>query len=555
MPVQLECKHYAPLQVEDGTTLEQLLGQLDPPLYPRPLAALVNGQRQELSYPLFTDSKIEFLDYHCPEGWRIYQRSLVFIMRASSRELFPERELWVSHSQNDGYFCWLDHADGTPVDIQELHQLEQRMREHVAAKTPIVRTELSRTDIISYFRSNGQEGKARLMERRNEKYISLYHMGEFTDYCFGRMAPSADYINEFSLLPCQSGFVLRLPLRSFIGQQSIEVQPRQLQTILAESAEWSELMGVRTVDDLNCICESGRQAFLDLTLSAETLQERQLHRVSDEIFSCFPQVRLVLLAGPSSTGKTTTTRRLAIQFRTLGIRPVVISLDDYFYDRDKTPLREDGHPDFENLVALDVQRFNRDMLDLLAGKETVLPRYDFISGKSIPEDRRLRLADNEILLVEGIHALNEQLSATIPHKNKRRIFASPMNQINLDAGTPIASSDNRLLRRIVRDRQFRGHSAEATLENWNEVRYGEHRNIFPWQRNADFFINTSLIYELPVLRPFAEEALCEVAEDSPVYHDAQRMLRIIRYVEPADSSLVPTTSILREFIGGGLFND
>ena len=323
---------------------------------------------------------------------------------------------------------------------------------------------------------------------------------------------------------------------------------------MSEFHDWSALMGIRTVDELNEIVERPGDDFTDLVLIAETLQERYLHDISDAIFADFPRVRLVLLAGPSSSGKTSTCRRLGIQFRTLGVHPVQISMDDYYVDRSKTPLGPDGQPDYECVEALDVELFQRNMRELLEGKEASLPKYDFKEGRSIHDHRRLRLAQDQILIVEGIHALNPRLSDSIPPEQKRRIFISALTQLNLDAYNPLSASDNRLIRRMVRDMQFRNLSPSNTLALWDKVRRGENIHIYPHHDNADFFINSVLIYELPVLRPLAEGPLADIGPDDPNYLEAQRVLRLIRMFSPAPADAVPRSSILQEFLGHSLFD-
>lgn len=547
------------LRVQAGTTLQQVEAML-PEMQYRPLAALVNNSLQEMDYPLLTDSQISWLDVAMPEGWRIYQRSSIFLMQAAAKKLFPGRELWVSHLETNGYYCWLRDEQGLNASAADINKLEQAMRELVQQQLPISRREIARADAAAFFRKQNNEGKASLIDRRQENYASLYTLGDMTDYLFGRMVINTCYIEDFSLLPYEFGFLLCLPTRSFVGcpesaNKEEHVQAGMVNASVADYTEWSELMNVRTASDLNLMVEAGSREFLDFTLAAEALQDRFLHGISDKIYADFPTARLILIAGPSSAGKTTTTRRLAIQFRTLGIRSLVISLDDYFFDRDKTPLTAEGKPDLESISAVDTASFTRDMLDLLAGKEVALPRYDFVLGKSIPNHRSIRLAENQILLVEGIHALNSALTKDIPPQNKRGIFISTMNQVNLDNCTPFSTSDNRLLRRMVRDCQFRGYNAEQTLLHWGDVRLGEQKYIFPWAKNADFFINSSLLYEIPVLRPLAEPALREIGSDSPCYLDAQRLLKLIGYFAPADSEVVPSTSLLREFIGNGLLGD
>ena len=541
------------MELEEGTTLEQLsrFRILDRP----PVAALVNGSLQELDYPLFIDSRVQWLDHNSNMGWRIYRRSLIFLLRLVVGERFPGLNLQVSHSLAQGMFCWLVGEEGRQNNPARVAAIEKRMKQYVEAGLRLKKTTLSRADAAAYFAGRGQEGKASLIRRRSEPTVTLYQAGDYRDYYFGKMVSSMSVLTDFHLEPFDDGFVLYLPARGYLGYDAQQDYPTlRLQATLSEYNDWSNLMGIRTVDELNAIVERPGDDFTDLVLIAETLQERYLHDISDAIYADFPQVRLVLLAGPSSSGKTSTCRRLGIQFRTLGVHPVQISMDDYYVDRDRTPLGPDGQPDYECVEALNIDLFQQNMHDLLEGREASLPRYDFKSGKSLKDHRRLRLAEDQILIVEGIHALNPKLSDTIPLENKRRIFISALTQLNLDPYNPISVSDNRLIRRIVRDMQFRNLSPATTLSLWNKVRRGEHIHIFPYQENADFFINSVLIYELPVLRPLVEGPLAEIGPEDPNYLEAQRVLRLIRMFSPAPADAVPRSSILQEFLGHSLFD-
>ena len=541
------------LQVEEGSTLEQVASSLS--FVRQPVAAIVNGSVQELDYPLYIDSQVQWVDYNSSLGWRIYRRSIVFLLRLVVGERFPALRLQVSHSLSQGLFCWLEGPEGRRNDAAHIASIEKRMKAYTQANLRLKKTSISREDAAAYFVSQGQSGKASLVLRRPEPAITMYQAQDYRDYYFGKMATNFSCLEDFRLEPFVDGFVLHLPKREYLGRdKELGYLPLQLQTTMSEFHDWSALMGIRTVDELNEIVERDGDDFTDLVLIAETLQERYLHDVSDAIFADFPKVRLVLLAGPSSSGKTSTCRRLGIQFRTLGVYPVQISMDDYYVDRDKTPLGPDGQPDYECVEALDVELFQQNMRDLLEGKEASLPRYDFKEGKSIKDHRRLRLGDDEILIVEGIHALNPVLSDSIPKEQKRCIFISALTQLNLDDYNPLSASDNRLFRRIVRDMQFRNLSPANTLALWNKVRRGESTHIYPYHERADFFINSVLIYELPVLRPFVEQPLADIGPEDPTYLEAQRLLRLIRMFSPAPSDAVPRSSILQEFLGHSLFD-
>ncbi|MEG1537532.1 MAG: hypothetical protein RR387_04540, partial [Clostridiales bacterium] len=467
------------MQIGQGATLAYL-ASISPESTLEPLAAVVNDELQELDYPLFADSKIRWLDYDCDLGRAIYKRGSIFVLNVAAKQLFPKRQLWVSHSLGDGLFCWLDREDGIAITPTEVTALGKRYMELVEADLPIRHTRISREDGATYFRMGGNTAKAHLLEHRSDAYVSLYTMEGVCEYLFGRMVNRSGLLGKSRLQPFEDGFVLHLPPRHYLDCLDTEqFEPKQLHTILNEYHDWSELLKVETVADLNDAIAHGE--FRELMLIAETLQERALHKISDDLFSLFPEVRLLLLAGPSSSGKTTTTQRLKIQLRTLGIKPILISMDDYFIDREKTPLQQNGKPDYEGLSALNLSLFNQHMQALLAGEEVRLCRYDFVSGKSGFANKSYRLEDNQIILVEGIHALNEQVSQTIDARNKRKMFVSALTQLNFDQYTPVGTSDVRLFRRMVRDMQFRNMTPSATLNHWDEVRRGEHQNIFPFQ--------------------------------------------------------------------------
>ena len=540
------------ITVEKGLRLEQILEQI--PARPRTaLAATVNGALQELDYPVYIDSHIQWIDYNCNLGWRIYRRSMIMLLRLACQDLFPERQLWVSHSLAEGLFCRFQ--GGPDATVEETAALEKAIQSYIQQDLPVLRTQVSRMDAVHYLRENGNGAQADLLSRRKDEYLSLYCIKNQREYYFGRMVTHTGLLGFFRLEPYEGGFVLRLPAREYLGcQPHNQVVAKQLHTTMASYDQWSALLGIRTISDLNRAVTSGNNRLIELMLVAETLYERQIAHATDYILKDFPAARLVLLAGPSSSGKTTSTERLGVQFRTMGVEPIRISMDDYFLDREKTPLNEQGVKDYENLAALDLDLFHTNMRDLLAGREVALPRYDFKTGKSIHNDRLLQLHTDQVLLVEGIHALNPQISQGIPAQQIRKFFISALTQINLDAYTPFSSSDNRLVRRMARDMQFRGISPAGTLDRWDDVRRGEHRNIFPYQEEADLFINSSLIYEMPILRPLVETALEAITPDQNCYLEARRILRLVRYFESAPADIVPRTSILQEFIGNSLFH-
>ncbi|MCL2817575.1 MAG: nucleoside kinase, partial [Clostridiales bacterium] len=535
--------------VEIGSSLYQILeGLPERPI--EPIAAIVNGNMQELSYRIYSDSRIVWQDYTTASGNRLYKRSAVFVLMMAAAKLFPQHKLKVSHSLDNGSYCFLQGPE--KIGAEDVAALEAEMRRLVALDLPITNSLLSKEDAVGFFRSQGKEQKAELLTRRASSTIRLYTCQGLSEYLFGHMAPRTGLLRNFELISFDEGFVLRLPTQKDVGflHESFQ-EPRRLQAILKESRRWVEKLGVDKITDLNRLVEKGKMT--ELILINETLHARELCRISDGVFSRFPKTRLVLVAGPSSSGKTTFTQRLAIHFRALGLRPVTISLDDYFLDRDRTPLDPQGEKDYESLYALDLKLFNQQLKSLMKGKEVRLPRYDFVTGKRSGLAAPCRLEDDQLIIVEGIHAINEGLTSGIAEENKCKIYISALTQINFDDYTPIASSDNRLLRRMVRDMQFRAASPEQTIMRWGSVRRGEFINIFPYQEQADYFFNSALSYELSVLRPLIEGPLARIGVDSPAFAEAKRLRHLLEYFEPTEPHCIPLDSILQEFLGKSCF--
>ncbi|MCL2677506.1 MAG: nucleoside kinase [Clostridiales bacterium] len=535
--------------VELGSTLYQIL-EVIPRRPIEPVAAIVNGNMQELSYRIYSDSQVVWQDYTTASGNRLYKRSVVFLLLIAAANLFPRHRLKVSHSLDNGSYCFLQGPEKTGA--QEIAALEAEMRRLVALDLPIADSLLTKEDMVNFFRSQGKEQKAELPERRKSSTTHLYSCQGVSEYLFGHMAPRTGLLHNFELILFDEGFVLRLPIQKDIGfKEAAFMEPRRLQAILKESRRWVEKLGVANITDLNRLTERGKMT--ELILINEALHARELTKISDGVYSRFPQTRLVLVAGPSSSGKTTFTQRLAIHFRALGLRPLTISLDDYFLNRDQTPLDHQGEKDYESLQALDLKLFNQQLKALMKGKEVRLPRYDFITGRSSRQAEACRLDDDQLIIVEGIHAINEELTSGISEENKCKVYVSALTQLSFDDYTPIASSDNRLFRRMVRDMQFRGSSPEQTILRWGSVRRGEFANIFPYQEQADYFFNSALSYELSVLRPFIEGPLSRIGADSPAFTEAKRLRQLIEYFEPVEPLCIPLDSILQEFLGKSCF--
>ena len=538
------------------TTLAELLPKEQDPCQPVIVAALVNNQLKDLRYPLFCDSEIEWLDYTHATGNRIFKQSLSFLLFVVCQELYPHHTLRVLHSLRNGRYCELT---GEPkLEIQDFEAIAARMQELVAADLPIQKSPLSKADAIRFFRSQGDDAKANTLALCARSQVNLYTLHGHSQYLFSKLVPSTGFLDNFAIQPFDDGFVLLEP-NSFqmavcAGNRRQKEEfafPHRLQASLKSYSTWGNLLGMSTIDDINrCIQEDD---FPNLIIMAESLQQRAMLEIADEIYQDFPKVKIVLIAGPSSSGKTTFTKRLAIEFRALGLKPIVLSMDNYFLNREDTPLDENGEKDFEGIRALDLPLFNRQLLQMIAGEAVELPIYDFKTGCRSEKTIPVQLSEKHILLIEGIHGINEELTAQIPAANKRKIYISCLTQLNADQLTPISSTDNRELRRLIRDLKFRGTPTEQTLLSWKQVRAGEEKNIFPFQESADYYFNSSLLYEFPILRPMAEEHLRLVQPDSPAYAEAQRLLKLVRCFRPIAPRFVPAHSLLQEFLGGSCF--
>ena len=531
--------------IPKGNTLKEALTKL-PMRSPQPVAAIVNGRLEDLDCPLEHDSNIIWLDYKIPDGHRIYKRSLIFVLILATKRILPQHQLYVSHSLENGSYCELIGEE--PITDEYIAKIEKEMQKIVADDLPITSKQLNKKEAAEFLRSQNKKEKAELVLKQSRDNIKIYTLAEISDFLFGIMATHTGILNNFHLIPFDEGFVLRLPAAKDIGFSAGPfTEPRHLQAVLREYDNFCRLLGVRTIAELNNIIKE--KGIEELSLIGETMQERSLHKIADNIMEDYPTVKIILIAGPSCSGKTTFTHKLAIQFRTLGIQPIIISLDNYFINRDDTPLDEYGEKDFESINALDLPLFNSHLLALLKGEEVHTPQYDFASGSRKKETISCSLKGQKIILIEGIHGLNEKLTAAIPKRNKRKIYVSALTQLNMDEYTPIPSSDNRLLRRIVRDMQFRSHDAEKTIMIWNSVRRGEFKNIFPYQENADYYFNSALIHEFSILRSLLEPALKAINTQSEAYPVAERLSQFIEFFTPVDPKKIPCDSILQEFLG------
>ncbi|MGE5237017.1 MAG: nucleoside kinase [Acidobacteriota bacterium] len=539
-------------QVASGTTVAQFLASALGEVPRDVLAALVNRRMVMLDFPLRgLHVELQAVRIATREGEAVARRSASLIMLEAARELYPEARLVVGQSLGGGYFYrWLAP---TPVTDQAAASLERRMEEICTEDRPLVREVVTLEQAEAIFRSTGEESKLQLLATHRSSTVPVVSCGGFVDIVHGPVAPTAGRIRGFSVVRYADGVLLRFPRNGDAASlPPLRPQPK-LFAAYRETREWNEVLGVAHVGSLNRLCLTGEIG--EVIRIAEGFHEKKIAQIADLVTSRRERVRLVLVAGPSSSGKTTFIRRLGIQLRVDGLHPVGLSLDNYFVDREKTPIGQDGKPDYEALEALDLALFNEHLAALLRGEEIAIPRYDFVLGRRVAADRwtRLRLDPRQILLVEGIHALNHRLTEAVDEAAKFRVFISALTQLTLDDHNRIFTSDARLLRRIVRDRVFRGHPATRTLEMWTSVRRGEARGIFPFQEEADVLFNSALVYEPCVLKVFAERFLLEVPREHPAYTEAYRLLKFLAWFVPVFLDDVPSTSILREFVGGSAF--
>jgi uridine kinase len=530
-----------------GTPLEQFVqaAGADRP-WPLPVvAAEIDNELRELTYRVEKDVEVLPISMDDVDGSRVYRRSLTFLLLAAVQELFPPARIHVDHSVTfGGYYC---AVEGRPsFTPEELATLEARMREIVAADLPITKSRVPLAEASEMFRRRGDDDKVRLLRYRHKDYLTLYSLRGLRNYFHGYMVPSTGYLCYFALEPYPPGFILRFPNRSRTDLDPVVAYPKLI-SVFHEYHETLRLLGVENVGALNEAIETGR--LTEIILIAEALHEQRIAQIAGQIAGRRGQVKLVLMAGPSSSGKTTFSKRLAVQLLANGLRPIAIGLDDYFVNRELTPRDAEGKFDFEVLEALDLLLFNEHLLQLMAGQEVQLPHYNFVTGKR-EMGRTIKLGPEHILLIEGIHGLNPNLVPNVPADRVFRIYLSALTQLNIDRHNRIPTTDTRLLRRIVRDARTRGYSAGDTITRWPSVRRGEREFIFPYQENADVMFNSALVYELAALKPYAEPLLLQVEPGKPGYIEAKRLLTFLQWFMPAATDQVPSNSILREFIGG-----
>ena len=539
------------LDIPMGTSLLEISRRLTSGPHPF-LAAFVNNRVKELNYKIYTPVTIRFIDITSFAGIRVYQRTSWFILQKAVRDLYPGQTLHIRHSMGQsGFYCEIEGID--PLTREATAALEERMRAIVASDLPIIRTKVLTEEVRARYAEQGFDDKIALLDTRPRLYSELYTLGDLPGYFYGSLAPSTGYITRFGIEPYYRGFYLALPLRTSPEELHKHVSQEKMFGIFREYQSWVALMGVPTIGAVNARALAGDAG--GMIKIAEAFHERKFAEVADAIQEAHRTrgVRMVLISGPSSSGKTTSAKRLGLQLGVLGLRPVMISLDDYFVEREKTPRDENGQYDYEALEAIDLELFNDHLHRLLQGQSVDIPRYDFITGRRTQHDTPLTLDERSILIIEGIHGLNPRLTPSVPDAVKFKIYISCFTSVAMDNLSRIATTDNRLLRRLTRDYRQRGADALQTLSRWASVRRGEERHIFPYQENADVMFNSSLFYEISALRPFAEKILREVPDTVPEFDEARRMLKFLDNFIPIPSDEIPPTSILREFIGGSSF--
>ncbi len=555
--IEIFCKNTGEyVCVQGGETLGEIFSRIAPGIGITPICAKVNNKTEDLGYPVFSPKQVEYLDCTSPSGERVYVRSLCMIMSKAVRDLFPTLRLRIEHSVAGGYYALLIGADGASVVPAEgdVAAIKARMEAIVAADVPFRRHERLTSDVMKMFEDAGLHDKAELLSAGDEIYSVFYTLDDTPDSYYGNLAPSSGHIRHFNLLPFKEGVLLLSINPKCPTEAKKPVEQEKMYAAFTDYVRLNRIIGLNNVADLNRAIAEGKAS--TLINVAEAVHNQRFARIAEQITERYRQggARVVLIAGPSSSGKTTSALRLSIQLLTNFLVPKKISLDDYFVNREETPLDADGEYDYESLYALDLKQFNEDLNRLLAGEEVAMPTYDFPTGRRVYKGNTLKLGPNNVLLIEGIHGLNPELTKSIPEEQKFRVYVSALTTISIDDHNWVPTTDNRLLRRIIRDHKYRGVSAQQTIARWQSVRRGEDKWIFPYQENADATFNSSLLFELAVMKNYAEPLLRGVPHSTPEYAEAFRLRALLGFFKPLEEKDVPSTSLLREFLGGSSFH-
>lgn len=547
--IQIRCKNNKKIvNVNIGSTLSDVLNEINLKMPYGPVCAKVNNKVEGLHYRLYHKKDVEFLDMTSGSGSRNYTRSVFFVLCKAVKDIWPESHVVIDIPVSNGYYC--DLRIGRPVTEEDVAKVKARMDEIIAAAMPIRRHESVTEKAIKLFSDLGDTAKVKLLQTTGRLYTTYYDIGGYYDFYYGSLLTNTKQIYLYGLDKYYDGMLLRIPTTADPSKLPEMIRQDKLFEIFKEHHHWQDVMEIRTVGDFNNAVATDHS--IDLINISEALQEKKIAHIADEIAQR-KGVKLILLAGPSSSGKTTTCKRLSIQLIANGLRPLQISLDDYFVDREQSPRDENGDYDFESIHALNLKLINEQFNALFHGEEVELPRYDFPTGKSVKSGNKLKMEHNNVLVVEGIHALNPELTAQIPEELKYRVYVSALTTILLDDHNYIPTTDNRLLRRIIRDYKYRGVDARETIRRWPSVRAGENKWIFPFQENADVMFNSAMLFELAVIKQQAEPLLEQVPENCPEYSEAYRLLKFLKYIKPIPNTDIPPTSLLREFLGGSSF--
>ena len=548
--IQIRCKNNKKTQkVEIGSTLFDVFSAFDLKMTHGPVSARVNNKVEGMHYRVYNSKDVEFLDMASSSGSRAYTRTLFFVLCKAVQDIYPNTDVVIDIPVSNGFY--VDIRLGRPVVEEDVNILRCRMQEIIDAKMPIRRYMVPTEDAIALFQEKGDVEKVKLLKTSGSIYTTYYKIGEYVDFYYGTLLTNTSGLYLFGLEKYYDGMLLRIPSLKDPDKLGEMTKQDKMFDIFKEHHRWQDILGIRTVGDFNQAIEAGHAT--DIINISEALQEKKIAKIAEDIANR-QGVKLVLLAGPSSSGKTTSCKRLSIQLAVNGLKPLQISLDDYFVDRDRTPKDDNGEYDFESIYALNLDLLNEQFNALFRGEEVELPKYDFPSGKSVKSGKKLKMEPNNVLVVEGIHALNPELTAHIPQEQIYRVYASALTTILLDNHNYIPTTDNRLLRRIIRDYKYRGVSAQETIHRWPSVRAGENKWIFPYQENADAMFNTAMLYELSVLKMQAEPLLQQVPENCEEHAEAYRLLKFLKYFKGIPYNNLPPTSLLREFLGGSSFH-
>jgi uridine kinase len=533
-----------------GVTLFDIKDDFDVKLKNPVIGALVNNRVKELSFVFVKTKKVEFIDYSHPDGMRMYIRSLFFILYAAVHNVFPQVKLKIMHGISRGYYCELSRLD-RPVTESDISSIKNEMQLLVDQDIPFRKIGLPNEEAVEICRKQNLLFKAKLFQQQGNLFSYLYFMGEQANYFYGDQVPSTGYINVFDLVPYYDGLLLRIPRPEKFTEVQSYTKHDKLFGVFQEHKDWAEILNVPNVANLNEFTLNGESG--DIIKISEALHEKKIAEIANLINDLRDKVKIVLIAGPSASGKTTFSKRLMVQLAVNGLKPTMISLDDYFVDRELTPKDDKGEYDFEAIEAIDIEFFNQQLVQLFNGEAIELPKFNFTLGQRLPSGKNLQLVPGSILIVEGIHGMNPNLVPHIKPENTFKIFLSALTQISIDDQNHISTTDNRMIRRMIRDSKYRNYPAADTIRRWPSVRAGEDKNIFPYQENADVMFNSAMVYELAVLKKYADLLLQSVTESQPEFSESIRLLKFLSYFKPIDDLEIPPTSLIREFLGGSSF--